>query len=122
MAETSGLTRALAWFAALVGVIVLYFAFTADSPETGASTRQDYLSAEACVRAQEAVRAKLKAPATASFPSCGEVKSDDNGTRFFVTGSVDSENSFGAKVRAQYAVMLSTAASGDLQVDKVAVE
>jgi hypothetical protein len=58
---------------------------------------------DAFVMCQEAVKRRLKAPATADFPwySDSFVRYLDVG-RFRVSAYVDAENSFGAKIRSYY--------------------
>jgi hypothetical protein len=60
----------------------------------------------ACWEAMKAVKARLKAPATADFPSCGEfqVRANPARTEIFVIGYVDAQNSFGAKLRNNFVV------------------
>ena len=66
----------------------------------------------ACRIAQDKVRDTLKAPATAEFPSCSwslgsyEIRTTADLSRFFVKGHVDAENSFGAKIRNRFFVVL----------------
>ena len=68
------------------------------------------LSTMACIKAERAVKERLKAPATAQFPSCSrqEVRaSPDRSTdrsTVFVKGYVDSQNSFGAMLRSKFVV------------------
>jgi hypothetical protein len=70
------------------------------------------LASEACDEAQAAVRARLKSPATAEFPSCGwsaseyVIRQNADNTAFTVEGHVDAQNSFGAKLRNKFTVML----------------
>jgi hypothetical protein len=72
----------------------------------------------ACSKAQEAVRAALKAPSSAEFPSCGwsmseyEIRGNDDRSQFSVTGYVDAQNSFGAKLRNKFVVLLKKQATG----------
>lgn len=53
--------------------------------------------------AEKAVRASLKAPSTADF---GDARIQHNGCRWIVSGDVDAQNSFGAKMRSTYRVEL----------------
>jgi hypothetical protein len=73
------------------------------------------LSLEACLRAQSAVRAYLKAPSTAKFPGCVfganeyEIRADAARETFYVLGHVDSQNDFGAMLRSQFVVKMQRA-------------
>ncbi len=73
------------------------------SPDSGASKDAIY---EATTRI---VSGRLKAPASAKFPSLGGVVSIvDLGTdRFQITGYVDSQNSFGAMIRTRWVARVS---------------
>jgi len=58
---------------------------------------------EAAVMAEEFVKGKLKAPGTAEFNSYDPDKvTEIEENKFKVTGWVDAENSFGAKIRSNY--------------------
>lgn len=60
-------------------------------------------SDEAADRCHDAVLAKLKAPSTAEFTGVRVVREDGRRLTFYtVTGQVDSENGFGAKVRSGF--------------------
>lgn len=61
------------------------------------------LEGEAWVMSKDFVRARLVAPATASF---GSYDTQRDGNTVTVTGEVDSENSFGATLRKQYTCTL----------------
>ena len=70
----------------------------------------------AYVMAQDFVSARLKAPATADFPS---IASGDPtvlpiaGCKFIVSSYVDSQNSFGANVRSRFVATLAAPVTGD---------
>jgi hypothetical protein len=59
---------------------------------------------EAVSQCQDAVRARLRAPATADFVSgaAAKVPGVDGADTYEVTGAVDSENGFGANVRTTF--------------------
>lgn len=65
-------------------------------------TLNDSQVAEYQVIAQDAVKARLKAPSTANFDNWKVLKSKD-GT-VLITGTVDAQNSFGAKIRNSFMV------------------
>lgn len=58
----------------------------------------------ACRTAKKAVESKLKAPATAEFSAC--TTNVPNPGVYIVAGHVDSQNAFGAKLRARWIVKL----------------
>jgi hypothetical protein len=63
-------------------------------------SKSDYdsdTSYEAIAQCEAAIKERLKAPSTADFNS-----SAVGGGTWTVTGTVDAENSFGAKVRTNY--------------------
>lgn len=78
----------------------------------GQKTQIDDLSLQACDRSVKAVRARLKAPATAKFPGCilarheYEIRADVERKTFWVFGHVDAQNSFGAMIRTKWGVKL----------------
>jgi hypothetical protein len=58
----------------------------------------------ACIMAEEMVKKRLRAPSTASFQSCSEIKAYDAGGGWWsVSGYVDAQNGFGAKLRSTWA-------------------
>jgi len=73
---------------------------------TDDGTKQDTNRAypsEAAIAAEEFVKDILKAPGTAEFNSYDPDKvTEIEKNRFKVTGWVDAENSFGAKIRSRY--------------------
>lgn len=73
----------------------------------------DDLIFNACYEAKRVILARLKAPSTADFPSCGQfsVRANDARSVIIVTGYVDAQNSFGAKIRTDF--MVSFAVSGN---------
>ena len=65
-------------------------------------TLTDAQVAEYQVIAQDAVKNKLKAPSTADFDNLKVVKSKDGSV--LISGTVDAQNSFGAKLRRGFMV------------------
>lgn len=97
---------------AIVAVIALVILGSIMGGDDGPSTASDdkptadeleYGAFDVCT---EFVKDRLKAPATASFRNYfqddGEVLVTGGPTTFTVTSSVDSENSFGAKIRSRF--------------------
>lgn len=56
------------------------------------------------VMAQKLVKAQLKAPSTAKFPSAEYTATDLGGGRWRVSSYVDAQNGFGAMLRSQWTV------------------
>lgn len=79
-------------------------------PQTTNTTQNEGLNeGEACVEAQQYVIQILKSPSTADFPTffgCSVVDLGDN--KYKVTSYVDSQNSFGAKIRSHWSVIFQT--------------
>lgn len=65
---------------------------------------------DACYTAWQVVRGQLKSPTSAEFGNCQTGKDvsvvDRGGGLYFITGKVDADNSFGAKLRQTYVVQL----------------
>ena len=65
-----------------------------------------------CVESQIAVKKFLKAPSTAKFPDCSfniheyEIRGSEEENLYYSFGHVDSQNSFGAMIRSDFAVKL----------------
>lgn len=69
-----------------------------------------YLKYQAFNRAQHVIKSALKAPSTADFPDFYDEKENSkvthNGDTYVVQSYVDSQNSFGAMLRAHYTVTM----------------
>jgi hypothetical protein len=77
---------------------------------------------EACLAAVEAVKARLKAPSTASFAWCGwGMNVAIEPKKVSVTGYVDAQNSFGAMLRNRFVVILDRTPTG-LSVRRVSIQ
>lgn len=88
------------WTAGIVlGVIALCGAFALFSGGDDGPTEADLYRDAKRVCQDEFVPKRLKAPATAEYSG---VQVTEAGGVYTVTGSVDSENAFGAKVRARW--------------------
>jgi hypothetical protein len=85
--------------------------------ETAAKAeRQKYderLQFSACYDAERAVTAILKAPSTAKFQPCTDVRISKDRKKVYVQGEVDAQNGFGAMLRNRYAVIFDHRDSGD---------
>lgn len=67
---------------------------------------------DAWVIAQDEVKNRLKAPSTADFCSMSSATVKKNGNTWTVKGYVDAENSFGAKVRNDFTVVITVSEDG----------
>jgi len=77
-----------------------------DKP-VGKLDRLDFSRIEPWVYAQELVKQRLKAPATAEFPEHYDVQAWYEGeNRYRFRGWVDSENSFGANIRTRFEIVV----------------
>ncbi len=73
------------------------------------------------VDCQEQIKARLKAPSTASFVTIPEVRYNPGGSEAYILGHVDAQNSFGAMLRQRFGCHLVKNASG-WTVEGVAME
>ncbi len=96
-----------AWWAALIAIAVIAalsvgFAIFGGDEEAPATEPAGPTAAEAIAACQEAVKLRLKSPATAQFGGEQFAPAQDRGYPAKVTGHVDSQNGFGALVRNRY--------------------
>lgn len=95
------------WIVALIAIVIIW---NAGGWFTKMASPQSDVPGKLCVSAQMAVRAQLKAPATAIFPDCvwkiNEYEITGDGKEYFVQGYVDSQNGFGAMLRSRFVVKL----------------
>jgi len=102
--------NALGYFVAIIIIIGFIGWITSTLENTNSTTTQtaiEDLPKLAFYKSQEYMRGYLKGPAGADFPyydsaSVKRVAGDGKGTMFEVTSYVDSQNSFGAKIRTTY--------------------
>lgn len=100
------------------------------SPSSSSEAPSDLLSdSDAIDRAKSMaevfVKGRLKAPSTADFSPWNEDHADkliDAPPTFRVTGWVDSQNSFGAKLRSQWSVKLHYVGNSNWVADSVDVQ
>ncbi len=97
--------------AGLSVVIIIILSFVAlvnlGTDDKPTELTQEQILRIAYSKAEDHVKAVLKAPATATFPyyapeSVEKVHEDNRGAIYEVTSYVDSENSFGANIRTHY--------------------
>jgi hypothetical protein len=81
---------------------------------------EENTSFEACLFGQKIVKAHLKAPATAEFPSCYgsginaySIQANPAWDTFTVEGYVDAQNGFGAKIRTGFEATMSRTGPSD---------
>jgi hypothetical protein len=97
----------------VVGVLGLLLGFCASnlSPEQ----KKESARVMSFVQCQDFVKRRLKAPATASFPSLDFSALKGNDDRYTVSSYVDAENSFGAKLRSKFVCTIKLVSpAGDL--------
>lgn len=112
--RTSPLTKTFAWIIGIIGVVAIISAMQSDpAPRPSAqASADDLLAMEACTLAQDAVKAKLKAPSSAKFPGCAfgaheyRIRADEARDTVWVMGHVDAQNDFGAMLRSDFGVKL----------------
>jgi len=85
----------------IIGTAIIGFGITLALP--GGTLDDRGKSGEARLACQDFVRDMLKAPATADFSGpLNTVVMRDGDDEYIVNGTVDAENSFGAKLRSTY--------------------
>lgn len=96
----------------VVGIVLVGGVYLARiSPAPDANTLAS-LRVPACIHAKAAVLKRLKAPATADFPGCElsldqyQITATDDLSEITVSGYVDAQNIFGAKLRNNFIVVL----------------
>lgn len=93
--QMSGFAKFLIVMAIVIPVIIVLQVVNANSRDTGPAPEQLLIEAEwAC---EGVVESNLKAPSTAEYDSSASGSGPWN-----VIGTVDAENSFGAKIRSTY--------------------
>ena len=100
-------TSGCAWFVLIGGIILIISMFMSEGYDP---------ADEAVIRSWQFVRAGLKSPCTADFPYSGDhqlytLEGKDNAWE--VRGYVDSQNSFGAMIRSNFACQLEYTAEGN---------
>ena len=96
----------LVFVALVVGVVLVFNACTAKTPEEIAEDEQQEREITAMTYAQILVEEHLVSPSSAKFASFDEHNIVGTGLRYKVEGYVDSENAFGASLRNRYTVIL----------------
>ena len=90
----------------LLVIAVLFFVLIkscfSTSPEEDKRAQLNDLKIKALVYSHSCIKEKLKAPASADFPSDLKAVSHLNDSIFIINSYVDSQNSFGAMIRTKY--------------------
>jgi hypothetical protein len=95
-----------------IGLVTYWFYGAVDSTLVSRQVSQNgsagssELNTQIWTYCQQIVKERLKAPATADFPWDMKVTSSPNGKTMTVVSYVDSQNSFGAKLRTHYVCQL----------------
>jgi hypothetical protein len=97
----------------LLGFIIVLFIVLPRMHSLSPEERDSDMTFLACLASQDAVKSKLRTPATADFPSCDTSSIDEYHIRvnksrntFVIRGYVDAEDALGGKSRNQYEVTL----------------
>lgn len=77
---------------------------------------------EAAYAAQQFVEKQLKVPSSADFDALFKSKIARNGKNYTVVGYVESENSFGAKVRSRYVAVIKRNSTGGVSLIDLEIE
>ena len=84
----------------IVLVVLAVLAFTMLKSCVGGSSSKSDEEVEARIQCEDAIKSKLKTPSTAKVHR-GDLRRDANDT-IIITGTVDSDNSFGARLTMSY--------------------
>lgn len=90
----------------LIGLAFGIYVALAGDDDGGESADEEVSRFGACLAAEDFIRDRLKAPSTADFQNCLDVGVIRTGNRWKLEGHVDAENSFGAKLRNRYVIVL----------------
>lgn len=82
--------------------LVVFFVIKCSCSNEKVDEKKKYGKSDALMEAEDYVRSKLKAPSTAEFEGGTDGVTQVNDTIFTVVRTVDSQNSFGAMLRANY--------------------
>ena len=102
----------------------------AEADKTAAADQEArMLIANLCIWSQDAVKAQLRAPATAQFPGCVmglneyKIRGTPDQKKYWVFGHVDSQNGFGALLRSNWVVIFERAGPGaQFSITQVSIE
>jgi hypothetical protein len=95
--------------------------FPNPSPSPAFYERDD--SGQAWEQAKNAVKARLKAPSTAIFPSFRDIQVEKIGTvTYEIYGYVDAQNAFGAMIRTNFFVSVSQVQNNKWKINSVDID
>ncbi|WP_282117157.1 hypothetical protein [Cellulophaga baltica] len=77
---------------------------------------------EAAYAAQQFVERNLKVPSSADFDALFKSKVTRNGKEYTVISYVESENSFGAKIRSKYVAVIKRNSTGGVSLIDLVIE
>lgn len=77
---------------------------------------------EAAYAAQQFVEKKLKVPSSADFDALFKSKITRNGKEYTVISHIESQNSFGAKVRSRYVAVIKRNSTGGVSLLDLVIE
>lgn len=91
------------------------------SSKPSTSWTTDDNSSMAAIMTEEYVKQRLKSPASADFPRNYQQTEHKGNQTYYVQGVVDSQNSFGAMVRARYTGLIKQVSSDEWQMVTLSV-
>ncbi len=86
------------------------------------SDDNSYDKSLACYVAKQEVENKLKSPSSAVFPECSYMSIYPVGEIWYVTGSVEAQNSFGAMIKTKFEVRIKITGKNKYLVTYVRVD
>lgn len=125
--------RGAGTFAIIMAVVmciglVVYFELAGQSlfdPDTYASqSKEKHFGIDeydAWTAATDVVKSNLKAPSTAEFCSKSSASIEQHGSTWTIKGYVDAENSFGAKLRNNFTVIITFTSSTEYTIDECSI-
>lgn len=103
--------KVIGFFIFILLVILMYNWPFGGTEEVSTDSSKDY-KLDAYVMSQEFMDDYLKAPSTAKYPWYSEINVVQTGNRYKVEAYVDSDNSFGTKIRTKYYMILERDSDG----------
>ena len=88
-------------------LIIIISPFGDDEKEKVVVENQSATKSQAHIISQSFVKAVLKSPSTAEFPTLDYEAMDFGNGKYQITSYVDSQNGFGAEIRGNYSAVLS---------------
>lgn len=106
---------------ALLGVlfVVIQSLDLKDDIAPVAITDSDGTAGGAYIDCRDAVKLRLKAPASADFPGAGSATITHTGKNWFVSSYVDAQNGFGAQIRSEWTCTATHTGSNNFRINSV---